>query len=141
MGFIRILACFFAVISAILIGFSASVICFVAVGLIKPKLGYDDSLDAFGVHGISGILGTLATGLFASKLINPAGNNGLFFGNPKQLIMQLITVCVTVVYTFAMTFIIYKLVDLTIGVRVSEIDEIIGLDLTQHQEGAYTLIE
>ncbi|MBI5574603.1 MAG: ammonium transporter [Elusimicrobia bacterium] len=132
---------FVGVMSAILIGFSASIICFIAVGLIKPKLGYDDSLDAFGVHGIGGIWGSLACGLFASKLINPAGANGLFFGNPKQFLVQLITVCITIVYTFAMTFIIFKLVDLTIGVRVTESDETMGLDLTQHREGAYTLLE
>ncbi|MFA5778812.1 MAG: ammonium transporter [Elusimicrobiota bacterium] len=132
---------FVGVMSAILIGFSVSIICFIAVGLIKPKLGYDDSLDAFGVHGLGGIWGSLATGLFASKLINPAGADGLFFGNPKQFLIQLITVCITIVYTFAMTFIIYKLVDLTIGVRVSESDELMGLDLTQHHEGAYTLLE
>jgi Amt family ammonium transporter len=123
------------------IGIVASIMCFIAVGLIKPKLGYDDSLDAFGVHGIGGIFGTLMTGLFASRLINPAGADGLFFGNPKQFMVQLLAVGATVVYTLAGTYLIYKFVDLVIGIRVSERDESIGLDLTQHREGAYTLME
>ena len=83
----------------------------------------------------------MATGLFASKLVNPAGANGLFFGNPKQLFIQLATVIVTIVYTVAVTLIIYKLVDLFIGVRVDEKSEVMGLDLTQHHERAYTVLE
>jgi ammonium transporter, Amt family len=127
--------------SAVLIGITASVACFIAVAVIKPKFGYDDSLDAFGVHGIGGILGTLATGLFASKAVNAAAANGLFFGNPRQFLIQSAGVLVAAGYTFVMTFIIYKLVDVFFGIRVKEKDEIIGLDLTQHRESAYTLIE
>ncbi|MFH1201584.1 MAG: ammonium transporter [Candidatus Omnitrophota bacterium] len=130
-----------SVMPAIIIGLLASIFCFTAVSIIKPKLGYDDSLDAFGVHCIGGIWGALATGLFASKAVNPAGNNGLFFGNPKQFITQLLAVLVTLVYTFIATFIIYKLVDLFIGVRVEEKEELMGLDLTQHHERAYTVLE
>jgi Amt family ammonium transporter len=85
--------------------------------------------------------GALATGLFASKLVNPAGANGVFFGNPKQFLIQLLAVGVTVVYTAVVTFIIYKLVDIFIGVRVDEKSEAIGLDLTQHRERAYTILE
>ncbi len=132
---------FVGVLSAIAIGAGVSVFCFIAVALIKPRLGYDDSLDAFGVHGIGGLWGALATGLFASKLVNPDAANGLFFGNPKQFMVQVIAVAVTLVYSFVVTLIIYKLIDWTIGMRVAERDEIMGLDLTQHNENAYTLLE
>jgi Amt family ammonium transporter len=132
---------FVSVVPAIVIGLLVSVFCFIAVSIIKPKLGYDDSLDAFGVHCIGGMWGALATGLFASKAVNPAGADGLFFGNPKQFLIQLIAVAVTLVYTFVATLIIYKLVDLFIGVRVAENDELMGLDLTQHHEKAYTILE
>ncbi len=132
---------FVSVGSAVIIGISASVLCFIGVAVIKPKFGYDDSLDAFGVHGIGGILGTLATGLFASQAINSAGANGLFFGNPKQFLIQLFGVLVAGSYTFVLTFVIYKLVDVFFGIRVKEKEEIMGLDLTQHRESAYTIIE
>lgn len=132
---------FVNVISSIIIGALVSVFCFIAVGIIKPKFGYDDSLDAFGVHGIGGIWGAIATGLFATKSVNPAGADGLFYGNPAQLLIQLKAVAVTVIYAFVVTFIIYKVVDLIMGVRVNEVDEAVGLDLTQHHEGAYTVLE
>jgi len=132
---------FVSVIPAIIIGLLVSLFCFVAVTVIKPLFGYDDSLDAFGVHCIGGIWGALATGLFASKLVNSAGANGVFFGNPKQFLIQLLAVGVTVVYTGVATFIIYKLVDIFIGVRVDEKSEAMGLDLTQHRERAYTILE
>ena len=129
------------VFAAAVIGFAASVVCYMMVALVKPKLGYDDSLDAFGVHGVGGILGTLAVGLFASKAVNPAGADGLFYGNPHQFLVQLIAVGVTVGYSLVASFIIYKVVDLFLKVRVEERDEIIGLDLTQHHENAYTILE
>jgi len=132
---------FVSVIPAIIIGLLVSVFCFTAVSIIKPKLGYDDSLDAFGVHCVGGIWGALATGLFASKVVNSSGADGLFFGNPKQFLIQLIAVLITIIYTFVVTFIIYKLVDLFIGVRVTEKEELMGLDLTQHRERAYTVLE
>jgi ammonium transporter, Amt family len=132
---------FVGVLSAIAIGIGVSVFCFLMVAVVKPWLGYDDSLDAFGVHGIGGIWGALATGLFASKAINSAGANGLFFGNPKQFLIQVAAVGVTIVYSLIATVIIYKIVDWVIGMRVAERDEIIGLDLTQHNENAYTLLE
>src|SRR3989339_565415 len=130
-----------SVIPAIIIGILVSVICFIAVSVIKPKLGYDDSLDAFGVHCVGGIWGALATGLFASKSVNPAGADGLFFGNPQLFMIQLKAVAVVAAYSFIVTFVIYKLVDLIIGVRVSDKEESMGLDLTQHQERAYTVLE
>ena len=132
---------FVNVISAIVIGLLVSVVCFIAVTVIKPLFGYDDSLDAFGVHCVGGIWGALATGLFASKLVNSAGANGVFFGNPKQFLIQLLAVGVTVTYTGVVTFVIYKIVDIFIGVRVDEKSEAIGLDLTQHRERAYTILE
>lgn len=132
---------FVSPLSAIIIGLSVSVFCYLAVSFIKPRLGYDDALDVFGVHCIGGIWGAIATGLFASKAVNPAGADGLFFGNPKQLLVQVIAVAVTAAYSFAASFIIYKVIDLFIKVRVKEKDEIIGLDLTQHHEKAYTVLE
>ncbi len=132
---------FVGVVPAVIIGLLVSVFCFIAVTVIKPLFGYDDSLDAFGVHCVGGIWGALATGLFASKLVNAAGANGLFFGNPKQLLIQLLTILVTIVYTGVVTFVIYKLVDKFIGVRVDEKTEAMGLDLTQHHERAYTVLE
>lgn len=132
---------FVGVVSAILIGLLSSVFCFIAVTVIKHKLGYDDSLDAFGVHGIGGIWGALATGLFASKAINPAGADGLFFGNPRLLFVQLTATAATIVYAFVGTLILYKIIDALIGVRVADEDEAIGLDLTQHNERAYTMLE
>jgi len=132
---------FVSVIPAILIGLLVSVFCFTAVSIVKPKFGYDDSLDAFGVHCIGGMWGALATGLFASKAVNPGGADGLFFGNPKQFLVQLTAVCVTLIYSLVVSMIIYKLVDMFIGVRVNEKEEAMGLDLTQHHERAYTVLE
>lgn len=130
-----------SVIPAIIIGAMVSVFCFTAVSIIKPKVGYDDSLDAFGVHCVGGIWGALATGLFASKTVNPAGADGLFFGNPSQFFIQCGATLATIIYSVVVTFIIFKLVDLVIGVRVIEKHELMGLDLTQHREHAYTVLE
>ncbi len=132
---------FVGIIPAMLIGIGVSIVCFLMVAIVKMKFGYDDSLDAFGVHGIGGIFGALATGLFASKLINPAGADGLFNGNPKLFLIQLGAVLFTLIYSLVVTFGILKVVDKFIGVRVSEKEEAIGLDLTQHKETAYTVLE
>ncbi|TAN58952.1 ammonium transporter [bacterium] len=132
---------FVSVVPAIIIGALASVFCFSAVALIKPKLGYDDSLDAFGVHCVGGIWGALATGLFASKAVNPAGNDGLFFGNPGLFVIQAKAVLITLAYSFIATLAIYKVVDIVLGVRVNEKEELVGLDLSQHHERAYTILE
>ena len=132
---------FVSVLSAMLIGVLASVFCFIAVSVTKPKFKYDDSLDAFGVHGVGGILGTLLTGLFASRAINSSGANGLFYGNPRQFFIQAFGVIVAVGYTFVVTVIIYKFVDVFFRMRVSEKEEAMGLDLTQHHERAYTVLE
>jgi Amt family ammonium transporter len=106
---------------------------------LKSRLGYDDSLDVVGVHGVGGTWGAIATGLFASKLINDAGDNGLFFGNPKQLWTQIEAVLATYVLAAVLTVVILKVVDAVVGLRVTEEDEVSGLDLSQHSETAYAL--
>jgi len=126
---------------AIWIGVGVSVICYFFVAVVKAKFGYDDSLDAFGVHGVGGIWGALATGLWATKAVNPAGNNGLFYGNPGLFLIQLKAVVITIVYSFIVSFVLLKIVDLVIGLRVSEDEERIGLDLTQHRESGYTMLD
>jgi Amt family ammonium transporter len=124
-------------VSAIIIGGLAGMICYGGV-LMKVKIGYDDSLDVVGIHGLGGTWGALATGLFASKAINPGGSDGLFFGNPHQLAIQFISVVVTMVFAFLMTLIIIKVVDVLVGLRVSEEDEERGLDMSLHDEVGYT---
>jgi len=123
---------------AIVVGLVAGVLCYSAVNL-KNKLGYDDSLDAVGVHGVGGTWGAIATGLFASKLINSAGNDGLFFGNASLVGIQAISIAAAWVYSFVVTLILLKVLDWTIGIRVTEEDESDGLDLSQHGESGYTL--
>ena len=123
---------------ALVIGLVAGVLCYMAVNL-KARLGYDDSLDAVGVHGVGGTWGAIATGLFASKLINSAGNDGLFYGNASLLLNQIISVGAAWIYSFVATLAILKVIDWTIGLRVSEEDEADGLDLSQHGESGYTL--
>jgi ammonium transporter, Amt family len=118
-----------------------ALICYLAIAVIKAKLGYDDSLDAFGVHGVGGMWGTIATGLFAEKAVNAAGNNGFLFGNPHQLLIQGLLVIITITFAVIMTWIIFRIVDALVGMRVEEKSEIIGLDLTQQSEAAYTVIE
>jgi Amt family ammonium transporter len=132
---------FVTVGGALGIGLGVSLICYLFVSFIKVKFGYDDSLDAFGVHGIGGIWGALATGLWATKAVNPAGADGLFYGNPVQLWIQLKAVAVTAVYSLVVTYVLLKLIDKLLGLRVSEQEERIGLDLTQHREAAYTILD
>jgi len=123
--------------SALIIGALAGIICYGGI-LLKSRLGYDDSLDVVGIHGLGGTWGALATGLFASTLINPNGANGLFFGNPAQLWIQFITVIATATFAFVMTSIILKVVDVIVGLRVTEEDEERGLDISQHNETGYS---
>jgi ammonium transporter, Amt family len=127
---------FVSPMSAIIIGAVGGMLCYKACNL-KARLGYDDSLDVVGVHGIGGTWGALATGLFASKAINPAGNDGLFYGNAAQLGIQAITVVATIAFALIMTFIILSVLKATMGLRVSEEEERMGLDLTQHNERGY----
>jgi Amt family ammonium transporter len=125
-------------LSSVAIGAVAGFLCYNACNF-KTKLGYDDSLDVVGVHGVGGTWGAIATGLFASKAVNEAGTNGLFFGNPGLLGVQLVAVLATWIFAFIGTLILLKLVDLVIGLRVEEEHEISGLDLSQHNESAYAL--
>src|SRR5262249_34577250 len=122
--------------ASIIIGALAGFLCYTACNL-KTKLGYDDSLDVVGVHGVGGTWGAIATGLFATKLVNDAGGGGLFYGNPKQLGIQILAVVTTWVLAFVMTTVILKVLDAIMGLRVSEEDELAGLDLSQHSETAY----
>jgi Amt family ammonium transporter len=130
---------------ALLIGLIAGVVCFAMVAKVKARFGYDDSLDAFGVHGVGGTVGALLTGVFATRLINPVfkddkGNAlalGMIDGNFTQIFNQLVGVVVAIVLAIVGTLVILKLVDLVIGVRVSADQEIEGLDITQHGEEGY----
>jgi Amt family ammonium transporter len=124
-------------VSAIIIGGLAGVICYGGV-LLKSRLGYDDSLDVVGIHGLGGTWGALATGLFASTKINPDAADGLFFGNPGQLWIQFLSVIATMVFAFVMTLIILKLIDVLIGLRMSEEEEIKGMDEILHNESGYS---
>ena len=124
-------------VSAILIGGLAGVICYGGV-MLKAKLRYDDSLDVVGIHGFGGTWGALATGLFASKAVNPAGSDGLFFGNPGQLGVQFVAVLATIVFAFVMTLILLKVVGWVAGVRVSDEDEEKGMDISMHDEKGYS---
>jgi Amt family ammonium transporter len=125
-------------LSAIIVGAAGGALCFTACNL-KARFGYDDSLDVVGVHCVGGVTGALLTGLFASKAVNPAGADGLLLGNPGQFGLQLIAVATTLVYCFVVAFILFKIVDATLGLRVNEDDEYAGLDLSQHGENAYIL--
>ena len=127
--------------AAIAIGVLVALVCYLAVAVIKQRLGYDDSLDAFGVHGVGGTVGALLTGVFATRLVNPAGADGLLYGNLRQLGVQAIAVGATIVYAAAVTLILTKVLDLVMGLRVRDEEEAIGLDNTQHKESAYTLID
>jgi len=128
-------------IDAIWIGIGAALACYFFVAVVKVKLGYDDSLDVFGVHGIGGMWGALATGLWASTEINPAGANGLFYGNPGLVVNQIVAVLATAIYSAVVTFVVLKVLDAVMGVRVGPEDERIGLDLTQHREAGYTQLD
>jgi len=131
---------FVDVTGALAIGALVSIFCFIMVGIVKPKLGYDDSLDAFGVHGIGGIVGALATGLFATATVQSA-YSGAFYGNPGQFKIQLIAVVSTLVYTGILTAILFWITDKLFGIRVTADEETAGLDITQHEEIAYTEAE
>ena len=129
---------FVNVMSAMVIGFGAALVSYTAISYIKPRLGYDDALDVFGIHGFSGIWGVLAVGLFASPFINAAGS-GLLYGNAHQLAVQALGIAVTFAYSFVVTLVIAKSIDLTIGLRVGSDDEEQGLDLSTHDEIAYRI--
>ena len=125
-------------LSSIFIGFVGGTVCYLAISVMKAKLGYDDALDAFGCHGIGGTWGALATGIFATTTINPAGADGLFYGNASLLGIQAVSVGITIVFTGAATFIILKGISLVMKLRVNEEQESTGLDLSLHGETAYS---
>jgi len=126
--------------AAIVLGLLAGVLCFGGV-LLKGKLGYDDTLDAFGVHGVGGTLGALLTGVFASKAMNAAGADGLLAGNAHLLVEQAIGAGVTAIYSVVVTFVLLKVLDRTMGLRVSKDEEQEGLDIALHGEEGYALNE
>ena len=122
---------------SVVIGLGASIISYYAIYNLKSRFGYDDALDVFGVHGLSGVWGLIATGLFASPAIN--GVAGLFYGNPSQLTVQVISVVATAAYTFIVSFAIAKVLDKTMGLRVEDKAEIGGLDSYLHEESGYRI--
>jgi len=128
---------FVSPMAALAIGICAGVICYFAVSVLKARLRYDDSLDVFGVHGVGGTLGVLATGLFATIAVNPNGANGLFFGNPHQLLIQAIGAVITICWAGIGSFILLKVVSLFTRLRVDAADESTGLDMPIHGERAY----
>ncbi|WP_205161143.1 ammonium transporter [Niallia nealsonii] len=123
--------------SALIIGVLSAPVCYFGINFVKARFKYDDTLDAFGVHGIGGIWGAIATGIFATKSVNPAGNNGLLYGNPEQLFHQLIGVITAIVLATLGTYIILKAISLVTPLRVSKEEELMGLDLSFHEEPAY----
>nr|WP_228275658.1 ammonium transporter [Gracilibacillus oryzae] len=131
---------FVTVPSAIIIGLIAAPVGYFGIHFVKARFKYDDTLDAFGVHGLAGIWGAIATGLFATTSVNEAGNNGLFYGNPEQLLHQLIGVGTAILLATVGTFVILKVISLFMPLRVSKEDELRGLDLSFHEERAYSTV-
>ena len=129
---------FVSPLPAVLIGGVAGIVCFYAV-VMKSRFGYDDSLDVVGVHGVGGTWGALATGLFASKVVNVDGRNGLFLGDASTLGIQIVAIVATWIFAALVTWILLKILDATMGLRVSNEDEQMGLDLSQHNEAGYTM--
>ncbi|EDK32484.1 Ammonium transporter [Clostridium kluyveri DSM 555] len=128
---------FVSPLASLIIGLIGGAICYTSITFIKSKLGYDDALDAFGCHGVGGIWGGIATGIFAWTAINSAGSNGLIHGNPKLVGIQLIAILATVIYAAVVTFIIIKVINAVSSMRATEKDEQTGLDVTEHGEEAY----
>ena len=124
---------------SIAVGAGAGIFSYIAVAVVKEKLGYDDSLDVWGVHGIAGIWGAIAAGIFAVEKI--AGTKGLIEGNGMQVLIQLKAVAFTLVWSGVISFILLKVVDMAVGIKADEHEERVGLDLTEHAEHAYTLVE
>ncbi|HVN63721.1 MAG TPA: ammonia channel protein, partial [Candidatus Binataceae bacterium] len=125
-------------LAALAIGGVAGVLCYSAVRM-KSRFGYDDALDVVGVHGVGGIWGALATGIFASVAVNSGGANGLLYGHPAQLAIQAIAVGASVAFAFVGSLVLLKIVDAAVGLRVTGEEEAIGLDLSEHEENAYVL--
>jgi Amt family ammonium transporter len=122
--------------AALAIGQVAGVVCYIAV-MLEVKFRYDDSLDVVGIHGVGGTLGMLATGLFATVAVNAGGSNGLIYGNPRQFSVQALAIGVILVHSFVATYGILKFLEKTMGLRVTDEQEVMGLDLFQHGEAGY----
>ncbi|HEX2957574.1 MAG TPA: ammonium transporter, partial [Chitinispirillaceae bacterium] len=123
---------------ALIIGILAGIVTFIMVAFVKSKIGYDDTLDAFGIHGIGGILGALLTGVFADPSINKLGT-GLLYGNPHQFTIQLIAAVVSIVYVVIVTLIIFMIIKFTVGLRANADEEYVGMDKCEHGEKAYNM--
>ena len=123
--------------ASLVIGFTTVFVSYFGISYLKPKLGYDDALDAFGVHGLSGTWGAILTGVFACPAINEAA--GLLYGNPNQLVIQIISIVAVALYSFIVTYIIAQVLDKTMGIRVDEQTEIEGLDANEHEEVGYRI--
>ena len=124
--------------ASILIGLGAGIFCYTAIQLTR-RLRVDDALDVFGVHGVGGAWGAIATGIFATVAVNGAAKDGLLAGNPGQLGVQAIAVVAAITYSAVMTFVILKVIDVFVGLRVPESEEVLGLDASQHREAAYQI--
>lgn len=124
--------------AAVVMGIVAGAVCYAAVS-IKPRFGYDDSLDAFGVHGVGGTLGALLTGVFATTRVNPAGADGLLYGNPAQFLVQAISVILTYLFVSAMCLVLLLITKAAVGLRIDKASEVEGMDSTEHGEEAYNL--
>ncbi|MBT2730405.1 ammonium transporter [Bacillus sp. ISL-75] len=133
-------AAYVTIPSALIIGILAAPVCYFSIFFLKARLKYDDTLDAFGVHGMAGIWGALATGIFATKDVNAAGNNGLLYGNPEQLLHQCVGVAVAILLASVGTLVVLKVISIFTPLRVKEEEELLGLDLSFHEEQAYTNI-
>ena len=126
------------ILPSIAIGLIGGVVCYLAVAVVKEKFGYDDSLDAFGVHGVGGIWGAIATGLWATTAVNPDGANGLFYGETDLFFAQIISIGVAVIFAVVGSTILYKVVSALVALRADEAEEVTGLDLAEHGERGYT---
>lgn len=129
---------FVAPMPGIIIGLVAGIVCYFAVAVLKTKLGYDDALDAFGVHGIGGTWGAIATGLWASTAVNPAGADGLFYGNASLVGVQLISIVVAYLLAGIGSFVLFKVINAITPFRADEAEEISGIDIVEHGERAYS---
>ena len=125
------------VLPSVAIGLIGGGVCYTAVAIVKERFGYDDSLDAFGVHGIGGMWGAIATGLWATTAVNPDGANGLFYGETNLFVAQVISIVVAVIFAVVGSTVLYKVVNALVALRASDDEEITGLDLTEHGERGY----
>lgn len=123
------------------VGAGAGLICYIFVAAVKPAFGYDDSLDVFGVHGVGGIWGAIAAGLWATDLVPGNDTNGLFYGNAGQVAIQIKAVVYTLIWSGVVSLVLFKLVDVIVGIKADDHEERVGLDLTEHAEAAYTVVD